>query len=369
MKKILVVGLIAVLGAGALSGCAKSSDETASSDSSTGSVAEATDEVIDTEEGSVILADYPVTADKYIYSVSEEDIDEEVEYLVYDYADYNVVDRAAQKGDYVWVVLTATADGEELESYVKSDEFEVPLDGEYYGDEFDEHIIGSNVGDELEFSVAYAEDDVDADYPGTTVDYTVKIIQISEEILPELTDEFIQEELGYESEEDMREQIRAELEESNASDSEYEYREEIMAQYIDKCTFVDYDEELYELYYQNEVSGYEDYVEMFEGIDSVEDVYELFGMTDDDVRESALDSLYRAIIVDAITEKEGLEVTDEIYEAGLERYAEEEEYDSTDDLVSDYGEETLRYWMLDDLVLDLLESYATANEKEYVEED
>ena len=374
MKKMVVVGLIAALGVGALSGCANSSEDVTSSDASVGSTAEtdsaseATSDVIETDIGSVILADYAVTADKYIYTVTDEEVDEEVEYLVDEYAEYNEVDRAAQEGDYVWVALTATSDGEELEVFTKSDEYEIPLDGEYYGEEFDEHLIGSSVGDKLEFSVTYAEDDENADYPGMTVDYTVKVLGVSEEIVPELTEAFIQDELGYESEEDMREQIKSELEETNESDSEYEYREAIMEQYIKNCEFVDYDEDVYQLYYADAVAGYEEYVDMFEGVESVEEIYEFFGMTEDDVKQEALDNMYRTIVVDAISQVENIELTDEIFDERAARYAEEYEYDSVEDLLSDYDEDSLRYWIQDDLVLDFLESYATANEVEYEDE-
>ena len=374
MKKMVVVGLIAALGVGALSGCANSSEDVTSSDASVGSTAEtdsaseATSDAIETDIGSVILADYAVTADKYIYTVTDEEVDEEVEYLVDEYAEYNEVDRAAQEGDYVWVALTATSDGEELEVFTKSDEYEIPLDGEYYGEEFDEHLIGSSVGDKLEFSVTYAEDDENADYPGMTVDYTVKVLGVSEEIVPELTEAFIQDELGYESEEDMREQIKSELEETNESDSEYEYREAIMEQYIKNCEFVDYDEDVYQLYYADAVAGYEEYVDMFEGVESVEEIYEFFGMTEDDVKQEALDNMYRTIVVDAISQVENIELTDEIFDERAARYAEEYEYDSVDDLLSDYDEDSLRYWIQDDLVLDFLESYATANEVEYEDE-
>ena len=374
MKKMVVVGLIAALGVGALSGCANSSEDGTSSDASVGSTAEtdsaseATSDAIETDIGSVILADYAVTADKYIYTVTDEEVDEEVEYLVDEYAEYNEVDRAAQEGDYVWVALTATSDGEELEVFTKSDEYEIPLDGEYYGEEFDEHLIGSSVGDKLEFSVTYAEDDENADYPGMTVDYTVKVLGVSEEIVPELTEAFIQDELGYESEEDMREQIKSELEETNESDSEYEYREAIMEQYIKNCEFVDYDEDVYQLYYADAVAGYEEYVDMFEGVESVEEIYEFFGMTEDDVKQEALDNMYRIIVVDAISQVENIELTDEIFDERAARYAEEYEYDSVEDLLSDYDEDSLRYWIQDDLVLDFLESYATANEVEYEDE-
>ena len=94
------------------------------------------------------------------------------------------------------------------------------------------------------------------------------------------------------------------------------------------------------------------------GCETVEEVYNLFGMTESDIEKEVMNLVYRAIVVQAISQKEDLVLTDTEYQEGLERYAEENDYDSTDALVEDYGEDSLRSWILEDKVLDFLEKYA-----------
>ena len=367
MKKFLTITLAAALAAGLMTGCASSNDNAASSDVGE---AQGSGEEIETDYGTVILADMDsLTADKYIYTVSEEDIDDAVEELLYDYIDYEEVDRPAKEGDYVLVsYFKATIDGEVYEKYKEDDEYEIPLDGEYYGTDFDDQVIGASVGDELSFSVTYSDDFDDMDFAGNTVEYEMTIAGISEEIIPELTEKFVQDELGYDSEEAMREELKTELEEMNEEDSESEYRDNLMEAYIERCTFTYYDEEVYDAYYDDAVSEYEEYLEWF-GFSDLEELYEAFGMTEADVEEEALDTVYRVIVVDAIVQRDGIEVSDELFDEKSEEIAEENDYDSAEELLEENDEETILYMIQEGLVLDMLEEHATPNEIEYNYDD
>jgi FKBP-type peptidyl-prolyl cis-trans isomerase (trigger factor) len=108
---------------------------------------------------------------------------------------------------------------------------------------------------------------------------------------------------------------------------------------------------------------YESYEE-WTGVDTVEEVYELFGMSDEDIEEEVLSQVYRTLAVYAIAKEQGLELTDEEYQSGLEGYAQlytdyyAEEY-TADQLVEELGEDTLRYWILEDNVMDYLYDHAT----------
>lgn len=351
MKQKLLWLLLAALPL-SLTGCGNSDTDTVSVPETTETISS------DADYGDVTLCDYKnLSVEKKIYEINDEDIDSEIETLLYDYVEYKDQDRPSQEGDYVSVNMTAVSDGTTILDY--SDEsYDVGLGYEEFGPAFDEKLTGVSTGDELSFSVTYEEDYEDKSLAGTTVDYNVTVLGITEETLPELTDEFITETLGYESEDDMIERITASLQSQYDSDSEYELREDLLQQVIDQSTFGSYSQELYDSCAESIEESYLSYAEMFD-CETAEEVYELFGMTDEDVEKEILNQVYRLIAVNEICEIENLTLSDEEYNAGLERYAEESGFESPDGILEAYGEDSLYSWILEDKVLDLLEENAT----------
>lgn len=312
--------------------------------------------------GTVTLCDYSnLPAEKYVYEITDTEIDEAITSMLYDYVEYNEVTRPSASGDSVSVTMTAARDGETILDYTDENGYDVYLGSEEFGSKFDEELTGVSAGDHLTFSVAYEEDDANTDFAGSTIDYDVTVLSVTEEVLPELTDAFVTDTLGYESTDAMKEEIRQNMESEHESNSVYELRENLIQQVIEGSDFGDYSQELYDSYAASMTESYESYMEMF-GLESVDQVYEMFGMTEEDVEKEILNYVYRTITVQAISEKEKLKVTDEEYQEGLDHYTQESGYDSSDALIADYGEESLRSWILEDKVLDFLEEHASITE-------
>ena len=89
-------------------------------------------------------------------------------------------------------------------------------------------------------------------------------------------------------------------------------------------------------------------------------------MTEEQFNEEALNvvkqNLDAEMYLKAIAEKEGIEVSDDDYEAACQRYADTYGYDSVDDLKAAYDEDTIRISALQDKVLDFLEENTTVEE-------
>lgn len=318
--------------------------------------------------GAVTLCGYKnLSAEKSIYTVTDQDVQSEIETMLYDYAEYNESDGPSENGDSITADLTAEKDGETLFSYTGDDSYEIYLGSEEFGSEFDEKLTGVSVGDELSFPVTYDADFYLADLAGGDVTYTVTVLGITKETIPELTDDFITDTLGYESKDALEKEIRADLESANEASSTYELRENLLQQVIDGSTFDSYSQNLYDSYAAGVETNYESYAEMF-GCESVEEVYDLFEITEEDLEKEIITQVYRTIIVHAISDAEKLELSDKDYQEGLERYTEEIGYESTDQLLADYDEDSLREWILEDMVLDFLEKNATITETETVPE-
>lgn len=320
-------------------------------------------EAITTEYGEVTLCEYDnLSEEKNIYTVTEEEVQAAIESLCAEYAEYNQVERGAKSGDFIQMNVTA-AYGEQLLLDYSEEELEINLGSEEYGSEFDEKLTGVKVGEKKKFSITYDKDYEDSEWAGSTIDFDVTVKGVEEESIPECTEEFITGTLGYQSAEDMEEQVKLQLEAENTYNSDYELREALLQQVIDGSKIESYTDELYTSCEASIEQNYASYASMY-GLESAQDIYDLFGITEENIKEEVMELVNRTVILNAICEKEELGVSDEDYENGLIKYAADFGYESTDALLEDYNEESIRSWVLEDKALDLLEAQATITEKE-----
>lgn len=363
MKKKLVVALLVASMALSMTACGGKKDV---SNDTQAPVAQAVSG--DESYGEVELGEYKgLSVEKQIVAVDDSAIDEAIEDLIEENVQYNPVDRGIETDDYVEIYYTASVDGtvvadetEEL-SYLYAGE-------EDFGEEFDASIMGHKAGEEVKFSVSYDSEYYDENFAGKTVDYVVKIDSVNEVVAPELTDDFIINTLGYESEDDMRAKIKEELVEQNSDEATSEMYQTLMQQVIDNSTIKTYSQELYDSFKEEVSTQYQQTAEMF-GLESADELYEMYGMTEADIEEEILYYVYEVIVTNAIAEKENIELTDDEFKAGAQAYADAEEYDNVDDYLADYGEDSVRFWLLEEKVYKFLADNATITEVEATEDE
>tara|TARA_B100001121_G_scaffold189128_1_gene165139 strand:+ start:8616 stop:10016 length:1401 start_codon:yes stop_codon:yes gene_type:complete len=115
-------------------------------------------------------------------------LQKEMDILIGMHATYESVDREAKDEDIVRFNATATINGEPFELWSRENQA-TRLGVNNYGNDFDEALKGLQKGDKKTFSVTYADDFKTADVQGKTVDFDVEVSEVRERILPELTDE------------------------------------------------------------------------------------------------------------------------------------------------------------------------------------
>jgi trigger factor len=312
---------------------------------------------------SVSLAPYTgLSAEKKIYTVTDDALQTAIDEAVSDYIEYNSVDRASKEGDWIYADFTASIDGSVVD---EEEDYYLIVGTNEFGEDFDKAITGVYTGDELDFSATYDDDYEDEDWAGKTVDFSLTVNDVEEEIEPDLTDDFVSENLGYDSYDDFVTDTKASLEETYRSDSDTELRDDLLQQVIDASAILQYTEDEYNYAYSEIEEFYQSYADMFGA--ELEDIYESFGIDEDSVKEDALDQLYRNLVIAAIAENEGLSadsISDEDFAAAVLEYTTEYEYDSTEDFLADYGEDAVRNQLLEDAVLDILVENATITEVE-----
>ena len=117
-------------------------------------------------------------------TASDDEIDEQLERMRTQFAEFEPVERPAADGDHVTIDIAGTHEGEEVPGLTTSDyDYEVGTGAVVA--EIDENLRGASAGAELEFTADHP--DPDEDEP---LHFTVTVKEVKEAVLPELDDEF-----------------------------------------------------------------------------------------------------------------------------------------------------------------------------------
>jgi trigger factor len=182
-----------------------------------------------------------VKATKRVAKITDENVDHVVEQMRQSAAQLvPVEDRPAEPGDFVsvnlvgkFVIATEAHEQEDL----KADDVVIELGAEEVQPEFDENLRGVRAGDVREFRVSYPEDFSSKGLAGKTLDFTATVMAVRRKELPELDDDFAQEAGEYESLQQMRDKIRAELEAIAQEEADAQLRDELIGKVVGEYDF------------------------------------------------------------------------------------------------------------------------------------
>ena len=135
-------------------------------------------------------------------TVSDDDVDEQVEALRERFATLKDVERPAQDGDVATIDLKATRDGEPVEGgEVSGYSYKVGSGDMLEG--IDDALRGLSAGEEKTFTSQL----LGGDLSGEDVEVTVKLSAVKEQELPELDDDFAQTASEFDTIEELREDV------------------------------------------------------------------------------------------------------------------------------------------------------------------
>ena len=354
-KQIVMLALTAMLAA-SLAGCA---GKKAESDS-----VEQKSTVEATPNGYVTLGEYKgLSVEKKVYTITEEDIQNEIDAVLDENAEYkDIKDRGAKKGDIITVSYKGTENGKEVEGATE-EEYDFEIGMEEFGKEFDDGLIGMKIGDTKTITVEFPENyEYDETWAGKKIDFEVKASAINEKILPEYTDQFVSENYDCKTTAEYEASIKQSLEADYEFDSNSEAGSDALDAAIANATINGYPEELYNSCYEEVKSGYESYAEMFE-VDKSE-IYNMFEITEDDIKSEAMDLVNLRLVVDAIATAENISVSDEDYNLMVTSYVEDWGCESQAELEETYGVDYIKQEMLQQKVMDFLLANANVSEVE-----
>ena len=244
-------------------------------------------------------------------SVTDEEVEQELDRKANDVARIITVDRPAQEGDTAVIDYEGFADGVPFEGG-KDEGHELRLGSHTFIPGFEEQVIGLTAGEEKDIQVTFPEDYHAKELAGKPVVFKIKVHEVKETQVPEKDDDLAKDVSEFDTLEELRADIRANLlkEKAEGIDRSFENavldkaaenaEMDIPAPMIDEEVKAELERFDYQL--RSQGMSLEQYSKMLGG--------DLSGF-ERSIRPSAEKSLRLRLTLQAIGDAEGLEVSEE----------------------------------------------------------
>jgi trigger factor len=156
--------------------------------------------------------------------VSHEQIDHELEHLRESAASLETVERPAQSGDFVVLDFVGSVDGEPFEGG-EARGYPLELGSGRLVEGFEEQLTGASAGDERSIEVTFPEDYRAEELAGKDAVFEVSVKEVKEKRLPELDDDLAAEAGGFDTLDELREDLATRIREAQEREIEGEFRE------------------------------------------------------------------------------------------------------------------------------------------------
>ena len=263
----------------------------------------------------VTLGQYKgLEVEKAEVSVSDEQVNAELERMAQNVASTESVEREAQMGD------TANIDFEGFDNGVpfdggKGDNFDLNLGSGQFVPGFEEQIVGMNVGEEKDIDITFPENYHEG-LAGKPVVFHVKLNKLTATNVPAIDDELAKDVSEFETLEELKADIRAKALESAQKQADNAFEQACVEAAAANVTVdmpkamveSELDNQMERFAYQLQMSGYsvEQYAKMMGGdLNTMRNAF----------RPAAEKQALATVTLTAIVEAEGLTVSDEEIEA------------------------------------------------------
>lgn len=341
-------------------GATGATNETSVSESSTGETEIVMDEVPEMPDYDVseyvTLCDFSkVTLQAERYEVSEDDVENTIQQILSQNASYETTEKdIVEAGDCVNVSYAIVTDGEVDENTrVENVHFDL-ADESIAGDALCAQVIGKNVGSTEVYTVNYGSEDSDA------IEYSLTINSIDEKVIPDLTDDFVQQ-VSQESKtvDEWRAEVHSAMEESYAEAEAESIRDALQDAALEQCTIASLPDGLVEVRLAEYVNGdkksaqgvgfsFDEYLTEYYGFESEEEYRE-------ELRAYVEDTCKCELILEAVRAENDIELSDEDFAEFCEEAYPNYNFESVEEFVEYYGEDEVKAAALNEKTWKFLE--------------
>lgn len=293
------------------------------------------------------------------YNVTDEDVENKLKEVQYSNARVEVKeDKAIEKGDIAVIDFKGFTDDVAFEGGEGTD-YELEIGSGTFIDNFEEQLIGLKAGDFKEVNVTFPEQYGREELNGKPAKFEVKIKTVKVKELPAIDDEFAKEVSEFETLEEYRNDIKANLEEANEIRVKKEYEEAVINAAVANAKI-----DIPEVMINREIDGMLKDLEtrlQYQGLD-IQTYYQFTNTSEESFRqqmkEVATNKVKTEVVMDKIAEVENIAATEEEVKAKAKEMAEmyygASEADKTAELLMNSQKEYLQLQVTTERVRDML---------------
>ena len=281
-------------------------------------------EITITGKPEVKLGDYKnLKVKKEDVEVSKEEVDHEIEHLREQFAEIRVKeDGEVEDGDTAVIDFKGTVDGKELEGG-NGENFPLEIGSHTFIPGFEEGVLGMKVGEEKDLHLKFPEDYV-KDLAGKEVVFHVTLNEIKTRILPDIDEDFFKD-LGYDkvtNQDELVIEVEKVIKDRKTQDADDRFLEEVLKNASENME-VDLPEEIIDGEVHRMMHQFESQLKM-QGL-TLDQYMEFTKMSHEDFHKNmepeAIKRIKYRYLIEAVAEKEKIEVTDEEAEKDADEMA------------------------------------------------
>ena len=269
----------------------------------------------------VTLGDYKgLEVEKAEVSVSDEQVQAELDRMAQNVASTETVERAAEMGDTVNIDFEGFDNGVPFEGG-KGDNFDLKLGSGQFVPGFEEQIVGMTAGEEKDIDITFPED-YHKELAGKAVVFHVKLNKVTVTNVPAQDDEFAKDVSEFDTLEELKNDIRAKALEKAQKQADSAFEQAAVDKAAENTTVdmpkglveAELDNQMERFAYQLQMSGYsmEQYAKMMGGdVNTMRNAF----------RPAAEKQAKVNVTLEKIVEVEGISATDEEIEAEYQELA------------------------------------------------
>jgi len=158
---------------------------------------------------------------------ADEAIDREIDTLRDRLARLDAVERPAEEGDFLTVDYVGSIDGVPFDGGEGRDQL-IELGAGRLIPGFEDQLKGATAGEERTLTITFPDDYGAEELKGREAEFAVTVNEVKRKELPELDDDFASDAAGFDTLDELREDIAAKLREADETKVEAEFREAVL---------------------------------------------------------------------------------------------------------------------------------------------
>lgn len=261
--------------------------------------------------------------------VTDEEIEDEIEKVLQKYSDQKeLTEGTIKKGDYVGISYELEVEGEKVEGTASQD-YTIQVGEGQILEDIDKALVGKELGDKFTVETAFPEDyELSEEMAGKDATFQITVAKLYDVKFPEFNNAFVAKNLGFETVEAYKEDLKNSLYEDKLETAEYNAGEEIWAKVLESSEVIKYPEKEVKAKQEELTKNFKDlcgqYGMTFESaLESVLNTDE--ESFNEEMKKSAEAAVKEEMILYAIARENDLELSKEEQQKYLDEVLEENE--------------------------------------------